>query len=173
MITRRYRLVTRLKMTPPWPCRSRYQTSQRLTSEAARLSVVHEREFRPAYEVKTGTFDPQTTFGRPGILRSPLTSEQKFCKIEVKKQERVFKIISNLTPLPVIASFSINGKMVPIYVQFFPGEKPIRVSAKCIANAVTYAEYICEYMLEDDENIHSVNLIYQKDKQIWGARATR
>ena len=132
-----------------------------------------ERGFRPAYEVKTGTFDPQTTFGRPGILRSPLTSEQKFCKIEVKKQERVFKIISNLTPLPVIASFSINGKMVPIYVQFFPGEKPIRVSAKCIANAVTYAEYICEYMLEDDENIHSVNLIYQKDKQIWGARATR
>ena len=63
--------------------------------------------------------------------------------------------------------------MIPIYVQFFPGEKPIRVSAKCIANAVTYAEYICEYMLEDDENIHSVNLIYQKDKQIWGAMATR
>ena len=85
----------------------------------------------------------------------------------------MFKIISNLTPLPVIASFSTNGKMIPIYVQFFPEEKPIRVSAKCIANAVTYAEYICEYMLEDDENVHSVNLIYQKDKQIWGARATR
>ena len=85
----------------------------------------------------------------------------------------MFKIISNSTPLPVIASFSTNGKMIPIYVQFFPGEKPIRVSAKCIANAVTYAEYICEYMLEDDENVHSVNLIYQKDKQIWGARATQ
>lgn len=70
-------------LTPPRLCRSRYQTSQRLTSEAARLSVVHEREFRPAYEVKTGTFDPQTTFGRSGISRSPLTSEQKFCKIEV------------------------------------------------------------------------------------------
>ena len=135
---------------------------------------MHELEFRPAYEVKTGTFDPQTTFGRPGIPRSPLTSEQKCCKREEKKkQERVFKIISNLTPLPVIASFSTNGKMIPIYVQFFPGEKPIRVSAKCIANAVTYAEYICEYMLEDDENIPSVNLIYQKDKQIWGAMATR
>lgn len=100
--------------------------------------------------------------------------EQKVCKIEAKKRKKgCFKIISNLTPLPVIASFSTNGKMIPIYVQFFPGEKPIRVSAKCIANAVTYAEYICEYMLEDDENVHSVNLIYQKDKQIWGARATR
>lgn len=103
-----------------------------------------------------------------------LKSEQKFCKIETKKTKKeVLKIISNLIPLPVIASFSTNGKMIPIYVQFFPGERPIRVSAKCIANAVTYAEYICEYMLEDDENIHSVNLIYQKDKQIWGARVTR
>ena len=103
-----------------------------------------------------------------------LQPEQKVCKIEAKKKkERVFKIISNLTSLPVIASFNTNGKMIPIYVQFFPGEKPIRVSAKCIANAVTYAEYICEYMLEDDENIHSVNLIYQKDKQIWGVMATR
>ena len=72
----------------PRLCRSRYQASQRLTSEATRLSVVHELEFRPAYEVKTGTFDPQTTFGRSGIPRSPLTSEQKFCKIEVKKTRK-------------------------------------------------------------------------------------
>ena len=81
------RKIERLS-TPPRLCRSRSQASQRLTSEDARLSVVHELEFRPAYEVKTGTFDPQTTFGRPGIPRSPLTSEQKFCKIEVKKNKK-------------------------------------------------------------------------------------
>ena len=32
-----------------------------LTNEAVRLSVVHERGFRPTYEVKTGTFGPRTT----------------------------------------------------------------------------------------------------------------
>lgn len=101
--------------------------------------------------------------------------EQKFCKIEVKKTRKGVQNYFQFNSASgyLIASFSTNGKMIPIYVQFFPGEKPIRVSAKCIANAVTYAEYICEYMLEDDENVHSVNLIYQKDKQIWGARATR
>ena len=61
--------------------RLRYQASQK-------LSVVHELGFRPACKVKTGTFDPQTTFGRLGIPRSPLTSEQKFCKIEVKKTRK-------------------------------------------------------------------------------------
>lgn len=32
-----------------------------LTNEAIRLSVVHERGFRPTCEVKTGTFGPRTT----------------------------------------------------------------------------------------------------------------
>ena len=40
--------------------RLRYQASQK-------LSVVHELGFRPACKVKTGTFDPRTVFGRPGI----------------------------------------------------------------------------------------------------------
>ena len=43
-----------------------------LTNEAARLSVVHERGFGPACDGETGTFDPQTTFCRPRIPRSPL-----------------------------------------------------------------------------------------------------
>ena len=33
-----------------------------LTNEAARLSAVHERGFRPTCEVKARTFDPRTTF---------------------------------------------------------------------------------------------------------------
>ena len=33
-----------------------------------------ERGFRPACEVKTGTFDPRTTFGRPWASRSSLIS---------------------------------------------------------------------------------------------------
>lgn len=43
-----------------------------LTNEAARLSVVHTRRFRPTCEVETWIFDPRTTFCRPGISNSPL-----------------------------------------------------------------------------------------------------
>ena len=38
------------------------------TGEIIRLNVVHEREFKPASEVRTVRFDPQTTFHRPRIL---------------------------------------------------------------------------------------------------------
>lgn len=42
-----YRRGTRLKTTIPRLCRSCYQASQRLANEAARLSVVHKRGFKP------------------------------------------------------------------------------------------------------------------------------
>ena len=53
---------------------SRSLPARSAASEAERLSeACFERGFRPACEVKTGTFDPRTTFGRPGIPRSPLS----------------------------------------------------------------------------------------------------
>ena len=69
-----YRQVEKLRSPSITPrlCRSRYQASQRLTSEAVRLSAVHERGFWPTCEVKTGIFDPRTTFCRPGTSRFPL-----------------------------------------------------------------------------------------------------
>ena len=57
------------------------QASQRLTSEAVRLSAVHERGFRPACEVKTETFDPRTTFCRSEISRSQLIFTYENVKI--------------------------------------------------------------------------------------------
>mgnify|MGYP003269544497 CR=1 FL=1 len=63
LITRAYAFVTRINIT---------KRLLPLTNEAARLSAVHERGFGPACDGETGTFDPQTTFCRPRIPRSPL-----------------------------------------------------------------------------------------------------
>ena len=63
VITRAYAFVTRINIT---------KRLLPLTNEAVRLSVVHERGFRPTCEVKTGTFGPRTTLCWPGTFRSPL-----------------------------------------------------------------------------------------------------
>lgn len=56
---------------------SRSLPARSAESEAERLSeACFERGFRPTCEVKTGTFDPRTTFCRSGASRSPLTNER-------------------------------------------------------------------------------------------------
>lgn len=68
VITQAYAFVTRINIT---------KRLLPLTNEAARLSVVHERGFRPACEVKTGTSDPRTTFLSAGGYRSPLNYKNR------------------------------------------------------------------------------------------------
>ena len=54
----------------------------RVSRPSIRLSeACFERGFRPACEVKIGTFDPRTTFGRPGISRSSLNRTFLVCRI--------------------------------------------------------------------------------------------
>ena len=56
---------------------SRSLPARSAASEAERLSeACFERGFRPTCEVKTGIFDPRTTFCRPGASRSPSTNER-------------------------------------------------------------------------------------------------
>ena len=94
LTTLRFRLVTRINMVPPRLCRSRYQFAQQMSSEAVKLSAVHERGFRPACEVKTGTFDPRTTFCRSWISSSSLIFYHPTIfrilnmQIKITKQER-------------------------------------------------------------------------------------
>jgi len=71
LITRVYAFVTRINITKRLlpltneavipramlACTRRGRVSR----PSIRLSVVHERGFRPTYEVKTGTFGPRTT----------------------------------------------------------------------------------------------------------------
>ena len=39
-------------------------------------------------------------------------------------------MINNFIPLPVIASFSADGKILPLYVQLFPERKPVKIDVK-------------------------------------------
>ena len=63
MTKRGYAFVTRINIT---------KRLLPLTNEAVRLSLVHERGFRPTCGVKIGTFGPRTTLCWPGTFRSPL-----------------------------------------------------------------------------------------------------
>ena len=68
-----------------------------LTNEAVRLSeACFERGFRPTCEVKTGTFDPRTTFCRPGL---PVLRQQMKGLAQVYCQERI------VTNSPLFISF--------------------------------------------------------------------
>ena len=68
-------------LMPPRSCRIRHQSTHDNSPLPARYQIKNdnspvlqdslpdfERGFRPACEVKTGTFDPRTTFCRPGGL---------------------------------------------------------------------------------------------------------
>lgn len=54
------------------PCGFVCQSLRGFGNEGVWLSVVHEHRFRPTREVKAETFNPRTTFCRPGISNSPL-----------------------------------------------------------------------------------------------------
>lgn len=77
-------------------------------------------------------------------------------------------MINNFVQLPVIASFSADGKILPLYVQLFPERKPVKIDVKTTTTAITYISYDCIYTINEDELIHRVELIWLKDRQLWG-----
>ena len=77
-------------------------------------------------------------------------------------------MINNFIPLPVIASFSADGKILPLYVQLFPERKPVKIDVKTTTTAITYIAYDCIYTIDEDETIHQFELIWLKDRQVWG-----
>lgn len=90
-------------------------------------------------------------------------------KKKTKKIKRMYTdMINNFVPLPVIASFSADGKILPLYVQLFPERKPVKIDVKTTTTAITYISYDCIYTIDEDELIHRVELIWLKDRQLWG-----
>ena len=71
-----------------------------------------------------------------------------------------------INPLPVIASFSGKGGVKPIYFQ--KNEKIIQVSVRKIEKGGLYRSFKCEYMIEDDNRVHTIELIFIPDLDIWG-----
>ena len=56
---------------------------------------------------------------------------KKKTKKSIKKIKRMYTdMINNFIPLPVIASFSADGKILPLYVQLFPERKPVKIDVK-------------------------------------------
>ena len=89
-------------------------------------------------------------------------------KKKTKKIKRMYTdMINNFVPLPVIASFSADGKILQLYVKLFPERKPVKIDVKTTTTAITYISYDCIYTINEDELIHRVELIWLKDRQLW------
>ena len=73
---------------------SRSLPARSAASEVERLSAAHERGFRPACEIKTGTFDPQPIFCRLGISRSSLICQKNIFWYRKKQTKKCLSAFS-------------------------------------------------------------------------------
>lgn len=71
-----------------------------------------------------------------------------------------------INPLPVIASFSGKGGVKPIYFQ--KNGKIIQVSVRKVEKSDLFRTFECDYMIEDDNVIHTIELMFIPDLDIWG-----
>ena len=71
-----------------------------------------------------------------------------------------------INPLPVIASFSAKGGVKPIYVQIHG--KRIQVSVRKIEKGGLCRTFECDYMIEEDNRVHTIELMFIPDLDIWG-----
>lgn len=71
-----------------------------------------------------------------------------------------------IDPLPVIASFSAKGGVKPIYFQ--KNGKRIQVSVRKSEKGGRYRNFECEYMIEEDNRVHTIELMFIPDLDIWG-----
>lgn len=78
----------------------------------------------------------------------------------------LYTIESHLDTVPVIASFSRDGQVIPLYVQL-DGES-IRVSCRSSQKFIDYSVFQCDYMRASDNLVHSFEIIYLHDKLLWG-----
>ena len=80
----------------------------------------------------------------------------------------LYTIESHLDTVPVIASFSRDGQVIPLYVQL-DGES-IRVSCRSSQKFIDYSVFQCDYMRASDNLVHSFEIIYLHDKLLWGCK---
>ena len=83
-----------------------------------------------------------------------------------KNIKMIYTFENHLETVPVIASFSNDGKVVPIYVQL-DGES-IRVSCQSSKTYMDYSVFQCDYMKESDSLIHAFEIVFLHDKLLWG-----
>jgi hypothetical protein len=78
----------------------------------------------------------------------------------------LYTLEDHLDAVPVIASFSRDGKVIPVYVEL--DRKPIRVSCRSAKTYLTYSVFECDYMCESDDLVHEFEIIFLHDKLLWG-----
>ncbi len=78
----------------------------------------------------------------------------------------LYTLGDHLEAVPVIASFSRDGKVIPLYVEL--EGKPIKVSCRSSQRSIEYSSFQCDYMREDDDLVHTFELLFLHDKLLWG-----
>ena len=74
----------------------------------------------------------------------------------------------DVDPIAVIASFSTQGRVKPIYI--LKNGNTVQVSVREYKNSGTFREFKCDYMIEEDNAVHTIELIFIPDKNLWGTK---
>lgn len=70
-----------------------------------------------------------------------------------------------LTPVAVIASFDSEGNIKPLYFRY--NDERIQVSVKMCVAQVHDIVFSCEYMIEYDNAVRTIALLYRIDEHKW------
>lgn len=82
-----------------------------------------------------------------------------------KEEENFFTYNPNVKPVPVIASFNCEGKIIPLYFRY-EGLKLKVDNVKWISDRMEYIiKYCCEVTLQD--RVQEVILFYFKKRDVW------
>lgn len=78
----------------------------------------------------------------------------------------LYTLGDHLETVPVIASFSKDGNVIPLYVKL--DGQTIKVSCRSSQKSTDYSVFKCDYMRDDDDLIHTFEIIFLHDKLLWG-----
>lgn len=78
----------------------------------------------------------------------------------------LYTLEDHLEVVPVIASFSKDGNVIPLYVKL--DGQTIKVSCRSSQKSTYYSVFKCDYMRDDDDLIHTFEIIFLHDKLLWG-----
>lgn len=70
-----------------------------------------------------------------------------------------------ITPVAVIASFDSEGNIKPLYFRY--KNERIQVSQKCAFLKCTILYFLAEYMIEYDNAVRTIGLLYKTGKHKW------
>lgn len=78
----------------------------------------------------------------------------------------LYTLGDHLEAVPVIASFSKDGNVIPLYVKL--DGQTIKVSCRSSQKSTDYSVFKCDYMRESDDLVHEFEIIFLHDKLLWG-----